>query len=444
MKVSDLLNNEFGDIGKIISQVAPGTTVGDTSFLKAPSMSNALANLEKSFDSTIEEFQKYFSGVYEDTKQQSDIAFQENARRTAEIGQGMSTGQFAISKQSSDVAQQETNEQIAQAVEQQYNESVSQLQTAFGEQLTQLFGKIDDNGRFSALSEYASYADKATNALMLVAARMMKDSLTTDAINLAKQKGYMDNSGNIINATGFLQEQGILEVDVASGGYYLSEVGYNYIDAILNSEFSINSENNVYDRIIDEMINYEYDLDTQDKWSDTKRQEIEQQYSDFLSDYAQEWRYTHIGLWKQTSDGIQIDMFFETSNKEQTQSLDDLKKELGIRTDMQITYGEIKHNYNLDITFNGIAYDVEVTDEKLDAKVADNINKRYLAQTGTELTSYALVVYDNKIYAKLDNDYYRLDADEWNNGRNQEYSDLLKALGIHPTQKNKPGNIHRL
>ena len=416
-------------------------------------MASALANIEKSYDTVLKEYQDYYTQQYEKARVETDVMHQENLRRQAEIGQGLSTGQSVISEQASKLSKQQTENQLAETTEQAYSEAEINLQNAFSEQLTSLFGKIDENGRFSKLVEYSGYADLATDTMLNVAAKRMLNNASQEAIDLAKEKGYIDDTGGIIDATGYLQSQGILEVDMISGGYYLSDSGYDYIDALLNSELSINGPDNTYNQIINEMINANYDTETQEKWSDMKRQQIAQEYSDFLSDYAQEWRYTHVGLWSQTDNGIEIDMYYDSSlvdNSEQrvggmienggevqtvsgfasvSEGRDKytaVEGEWSIVDNAEVTSGDIGEWNNIRISVNGVAYKVEVEGAIPDA-TADQINQAYLRQTGSEIPEKTVIKIGKDVYVRGgDNKIYRVDQREIVNIF--QYEKLLEAL----------------
>ena len=79
--------------------------------------------------------------------------------------------------------------------------------------------------------------------------------------------------------------------------------------------------------------------------SETKKSQYLNQYKDFMSTYSQEWRYTHLGLYKSGSN-IVIDTYYYSGEYTYPESdgLDDtIRETVSPAIDDAVTSGDISH-----------------------------------------------------------------------------------------------------
>ena len=334
---SEIFNNQsYNDIATIIGNIAPNTTPEDTAFLSSPTVKPQISALEDMFDMQVKEYIDYFQETQNAAFVTSEVMHQENLRRSAEANKNLGTGQSAIVKEALDISKEQTDLAIQTSVAESLNEAVTTTQNAFAERLSQIFGGVTD-GRFNQLIEYSEFADEATNALLFEIANdvftgRVNSYLTGNVFGIKQDTLVKTYASGITadNVMRFLSEAdvGILALDMESGGYYLTDKGFQYLDATLNSEIAANDgegRTTIYDRIAERMLEFNFDTDKISNMSESKKLYYLNQYKDFLADYSQEWRYTHLGLYDVIDGNIIIDTYYysgeyETPTETRTES----------------------------------------------------------------------------------------------------------------------------
>lgn len=265
----------------------------------------------KMFSEQLKAYDEMLKAQYNELHIQSDIAYNQQQDALAENNQGLGTGASAIYGNNLAQNKKETDTQIDESLAEARNEFIETQNKNYSNVISQLLGGMNSDGKYNALIEYNEMATLATDAAMQYMAEAIAGSILES------------NGGDIYEA---LVTAGYVEQD-EFGNYSLTDIGYEYLDAMLNSTISLQKDESgktVYDHIAEIMAENQYG----DNWLDydsNKQKEILDSYLDFFSldNGGAAWRHTHLGMSGYDAEGsIVIDADYAVSDNDGSTSID--------------------------------------------------------------------------------------------------------------------------